>query len=413
MSGRDGAVSKPVKTNTPTVRDHWHHAWRVGRTSLRTNWWFQYVFLLQAVQVEYFRELADSPSLVTDSFSQCSRRARCPRCVGVPYAGLGSDVSVSAKAQWPGQWTLGRVSFYPFLDMEGMDMLMICWAQIGIGIEERWKRPFPKIGHRGQRSCGGISSDQQLGDSFTMHSSSHLAGIDDYWWLLGGCFLHRTSHNWVPLSWMFHQVIAAVAHLLSEASGWKSISFPAMVNLFWSEPQAMDMFINVIPSLWYFQIYIYIYTIYIYIYNIYIYNIYTYIYNIYIYTHTFFSITPRGPDEEIQYYTMVYLWFIYGLSMVIALGYPMFGSKLLERSLTPWRSWIGCRQEWGSPWGFCHRRAPSNTTIYNGGYILHNLCIMYLWLFMSCSPKKEGNQLARWCHWFFEANHCCGNIMRV
>jgi len=111
---------------------------------------------------------ADSPSLVTGSFSQCSPRARCPRCVGVPYAGLGSDVSVSAKAQLPGQWTLGRVPFYPFLDMEGMDMSMICWAQIGIGIEQRWKRPFPKIGHRGQRSCGGISSDQQLGDSFTM-----------------------------------------------------------------------------------------------------------------------------------------------------------------------------------------------------------------------------------------------------
>ena len=88
---------------------------------------------------------ADSPSLVTGSFSQCSRRARCPRCVGVPYAGLGSDVSVSAKAQLPGQWTLGRVPFYPFLDMEGMDMLMICWAQIGIGIEQRWKRPLRLI----------------------------------------------------------------------------------------------------------------------------------------------------------------------------------------------------------------------------------------------------------------------------
>jgi hypothetical protein len=53
-----------------------------------------------------------------------------------------------------------------------------------LGPDRDWDRTTMeapiKIDHRGQRSCGGISSDQQLGDSFTMHSSSHLVVIDDY-----------------------------------------------------------------------------------------------------------------------------------------------------------------------------------------------------------------------------------------
>ena len=58
-------------------------------------------------------------------------------------------------------------------------------------IQARSKRWVPKIGHQGQRSCWGISSNQQLGGSFTILHCSLVQ--------------YLTTDDWMPSSWMFHR----------------------------------------------------------------------------------------------------------------------------------------------------------------------------------------------------------------
>ena len=65
------------------------------------------------------------------------------------------------------------------------------------------------------------------------------------------------------------------------------------------------------------------------------------------------------------WFSMVYLWVIYGYS-------PWLSNVRIKTAgevSDPLEKLDWLQAGMGSPWGFCHRRAPSNTTICNGGYV--------------------------------------------